>query len=117
MPALYQYGFIPGTLGDDGDCIDIWLISEKEYDVGKKISCRVLGMLEMTEEDQFECENDFKIFCCPPAENIIITENIILDIKTFTLEIFKRFPEITIKFGNFLPAEIAEYLLNSQNSI
>lgn len=106
--ASYQYGFIPGTLGEDGDCIDIWLISETNFEIGSQVSCRILGMLELFEEDEVEKQKDNKIIVCPEDEESILTDTIIEEIKSFTFEIFKKFPEVTITFGEFLPADKAE---------
>lgn len=109
--AKYQYGFIPETIGDDGDCLDIWLISERNHKTGTLMPCRIIGALEMFEEYRGEKESDIKILVCPENEDQELTEEIAAEIKTFTLKIFKKFPEVKVSFGQKLTSEEAEQLL------
>ncbi len=52
MAFPYDFGFIPGTKGEDGDPLDIIIISEIKSFPGCIIDCRVIGALtaEQTEE-------------------------------------------------------------------
>ena len=43
-----NYGFIPQTLGDDGDPVDVCVITPFPLLAGSVIRCRPLGMLLMT---------------------------------------------------------------------
>lgn len=112
--ARYQYGFIPETIGDDGDGIDVWLISDCNFSAGSRQNCRVLGMLEMFEDFGAEHQDDFKVFVCPENEDNEITEGIVSEIKNFTNKIFKKFPEVTVTFGDVLPAAEAEDFIRHQ---
>ena len=62
-PFKYQfnYGFIPDTLSEDGDPIDVVVIMEDELVPGCYINCKLLGFLE-TEDDS---GNDPKLIMCP----------------------------------------------------
>lgn len=55
-----DFGFIPGTLGPDGDPLDILVISDIAGCTGCLIPCRILGVLEaiQTEKDGSEVRND-----------------------------------------------------------
>ena len=101
-PPQY-YGFIPGTVGDDGDCIDFWMITGGEFSSGETVECRVLGLMEMFENT----EHDFKVIGCPIDEDIELTDEIFAEIRDFTLKVFSMFPEVKVKVGNLLPAEKA----------
>ena len=62
-PLYYpgDYGFIPGTLGHDGDPLDaLALVTFPTYP-GTLIESRPIGMLEMIDSG----ENDAKILCVP----------------------------------------------------
>ncbi len=51
--ALYypfNYGFIPGTHAEDGDAMDVLVISTFPVMPGAVIPCRAIGMLEMEDE-------------------------------------------------------------------
>ena len=108
VPAEYQYGFIPGTIGEDGDCIDSWLISDRSFRTGFDVTGRVLGILEMYEEYRGECEKDYKVFACPADESTKITQETVEKIKNYTIQIFRKYPEVSISFGRFLSVEKAE---------
>lgn len=50
MRFPFNYGFIPNTHGEDGDPLDIMLITDKTVYPGTVVSCIVIGMLEMEDE-------------------------------------------------------------------
>ena len=86
--AEYQYGFIPGTIGDDGDC-------------------------------EGEHEEDFKLLVCPEYEccSTTVLKSAVSEIKSFTLEIFKKYPDINVTFGCLLPAEDAERFIEMRENM
>jgi len=45
-----NYGYIPHTLSDDGDPVDVLVMSPVPLISGVVVRCRALGMLEMTDE-------------------------------------------------------------------
>ncbi len=45
-----NYGFIPQTLGDDGDPVDVCVITPFPLLAGSVVRCRPLGMLHMEDE-------------------------------------------------------------------
>ncbi|BEK13972.1 inorganic diphosphatase [Campylobacter lari] len=45
-----NYGFIPNTLADDGDPIDILVLNEYPIQAGAVIPCRLIGVLLMEDE-------------------------------------------------------------------
>lgn len=50
MNYPFNYGFVPNTLGEDGDPIDVMVLSDKTIYPGTVIPCVVIGMLEMEDE-------------------------------------------------------------------
>ena len=62
-PMVYpcNYGFVPSTLGDDGDPLDVLVLSPFPVQPGAVICCRPVGMLEMADE----AGNDEKILAVP----------------------------------------------------
>ncbi|HEY0264503.1 MAG TPA: inorganic diphosphatase [Granulicella sp.] len=54
-----DYGFIPSTLGNDGDPLDALVLVEKPSFPGCVMEVRPIGMLEMTDQGQ----GDEKILC------------------------------------------------------
>ena len=57
----FNYGFIPGTLADDGDPLDVLVISSKAVAAGSVLPACPLGMLEMEDEEGV----DTKIIAVP----------------------------------------------------
>ena len=62
-PMAYPaaYGFIPGTLADDGDPADALVLAPAPMVPGAVIRCRPIGMLQMEDESG----QDEKIICVP----------------------------------------------------
>ena len=62
-PMAYPaaYGFIPGTLADDGDPADALVLAPAAMVPGAVIRCRPIGMLMMEDESG----QDEKIICVP----------------------------------------------------
>jgi len=56
----FDFGFIPGTKGEDGDPLDMIVISELASFPGCAIDCRVIGAIvaEQTERDGKSMRND-----------------------------------------------------------
>ena len=56
-----DYGFIEGTLGEDGDPLDALVILDEPTFPGCLIKCRAIGMFRMTDE----AGGDDKLLCVP----------------------------------------------------
>lgn len=50
MNYPFNYGFVPGTLGEDGDPVDVMVLCEQKIMPGAVIPSQVIGMLEMEDE-------------------------------------------------------------------
>jgi inorganic pyrophosphatase len=57
----YAYGYFPETLGNDGDELDILLITNLIYKTNESIECKIIGGLIMEDEKGM----DEKIFVIP----------------------------------------------------
>ncbi|MDP3982877.1 MAG: inorganic diphosphatase [bacterium] len=57
----FNYGFIPNTKGEDGDALDVLVLSSKKVAPGVVIPSRPVGMLEMEDEEGI----DTKILAVP----------------------------------------------------
>jgi len=56
----FDFGFIPGTKGEDGDPLDVLVIMDEPAYPGCVIECRIIGALKakQTERDKKKEEND-----------------------------------------------------------
>jgi inorganic pyrophosphatase len=62
-PMFYpaNYGYIPETLADDGDAVDVLVVTPYPVAPGSVIRCRPVGVLEMTDE----AGTDAKVIAVP----------------------------------------------------
>ena len=108
-----NYGFIPQTHGEDGDPLDVLLISTYPVSPGVVIPSRVVGMLEMGDEEGI----DTKIIAVPTkkvdpfyqhVENI---DDLDETLKKKIQHYFNRYKELEpgkwVKTKNFLAKEKA----------
>lgn len=59
-----NYGFIPGTLDEDGDELDTLIISPEAIPLGVVLEAKILGVLNFEDDG----EKDHKIICVPADE-------------------------------------------------
>lgn len=52
MVFPFDFGFIPGTKGEDGDPLDVLVISEFESFPGIMIDCRIIGCIKAKQIDK-----------------------------------------------------------------
>ena len=109
----FNYGFIPSTLAEDGDPVDVLVISEWLASPGSVIRAKVIGMLEMEDESGI----DTKIIAIPHPKIDPTYEKIenINDLPPATLQkikhFFEHYKELEkgkwVKIKNYLPKEEA----------
>ncbi|MFT4060319.1 MAG: inorganic diphosphatase [Legionella sp.] len=73
-PMFYpaNYGYIPNTLSEDGDPVDVLVITPVPLINGSVIPCRIVGMLKMTDESGI----DAKLLAVPTNKLTKIYESI-----------------------------------------
>jgi len=86
-----NYGFVPHTLSDDGDPIDVLIASTRPILPGAVINCRPIGVLKMSDEGG----EDEKIIAVPSSK---LTKNYLKvlelsDLPDILLEQIKHFFE------------------------
>ena len=50
----YDFGFLPSTLGDDGDPLDILVLADEAMPPGTVAPCRLVGVIEAEQQDEGE---------------------------------------------------------------
>jgi inorganic pyrophosphatase len=56
-----NYGFVPNTLSNDGDPVDVLVMTPYPIQAGSMVRCRAVGVLQMTDESG----EDYKILALP----------------------------------------------------
>ena len=90
--AMYypcNYGYIPQTLSEDGDPVDVLVITPFKLISGAVIRCRPIGMLDMTDESG----RDTKLLAVPidKLSNLYSKVHSYEDISSHTLETITHF--------------------------
>ncbi|RRJ83549.1 inorganic diphosphatase [Aestuariirhabdus litorea] len=85
-PMFYpaNYGYIPNTLADDGDPLDVLVVTPYPVAVGSVIRCRPVGVLNMSDESG----EDAKLIAVPHDKLTTLYK----DIKEYT-----DLPELLLK--------------------
>lgn len=115
----YDFGMIPGTKGEDGDPLDVIVVSESGTFPGCLVDCRLIGALqaEQTERDGKTVRND-RLIAVPAVSQLFsdtrslneLPEAILNQLEAF----FKNYNEQAgkvFKVTNRLEAEGAAALL------
>ncbi len=82
-----EYGFIPDTLGGDGDPLDALVLTAYPTFPGCLIESKILGMCIMTDEKG----EDAKLICVPDYDPAWKNANDISDVPAATLDRIKHF--------------------------
>ncbi|HEC1727703.1 TPA: inorganic diphosphatase [Campylobacter lari] len=116
-----NYGFIPNTLADDGDPIDVLVLNEYPIQAGAVIPCRLIGVLLMEDESGM----DEKLLAVPVSKIDPRYDNIksLDDLPKASLDKIKNFfetykmlePNKWVKVKEFAGIEKAGEIL--ENSI
>lgn len=82
-----NYGFVPQTLWDDGDPLDVLVLNEEELVPGCLIKCRAIGVLDMIDGG----EGDAKVLAVPVKDPRLADVKDIGDVSAHILEEIREF--------------------------
>ncbi|EAR08949.1 inorganic diphosphatase [Reinekea blandensis] len=92
-PMFYpaNYGYIPNTLADDGDAVDVLVVTPYPVVPGSVIRARPVGVLEMTDE----AGSDAKVIAVPHDKLTTLYKDVkeATDLPALLLEQIKHFFE------------------------
>ena len=112
-----NYGFIPNTLAEDGDPVDILVLTNYPIQAGSLIKCKLIGVLNMEDE----AGNDEKLIAVPTSkiDPSFSNVNSLKDIAEADLNKIKNFfetykmlePNKWVKVKSFEDKKSAEKIL------
>jgi inorganic pyrophosphatase len=99
----YDYGFVPQTLWEDGDALDVIVLTTYPLDVGILVSVRPVAVIEMIDTG----ESDFKVIGVPVDDKRWEDVQDLADINKHSLKEFQHFLETYKQLkGKPAPVEI-----------
>ena len=113
----YDYGFVENTLSLDGDPLDALVMLDEATFPGCVVSCRVIGMLRMSDE----AGGDDKLLCVAAGDIRKDYLTNISDLPSFELEEIKHFfqvykslePNKAVHGGDWVDYKAAEDEINA----
>src|SRR3954470_2431525 len=90
MVFPFNFGFFPGTVGDDGDPLDVLVVNEQTLFPGCLVEVRLLGVIEAEQTEKGKSERNDRVIAAAANRKLPShLENMELDNKTcFELEHF-----------------------------
>lgn len=85
-----NYGFIPLTLSEDGDPLDVLVLCQEELDILTIVDCYPIGVLKMIDDN----ETDEKIIAIPCTDPSLNMYNDISELPKHNFEEIKHFFEV-----------------------
>jgi len=67
MVFPFDFGFLPGTKGEDGDPLDAMLLSEFKTFPGCRVECRLIGMLKAKQSEENKTIRNDRYFFVPES--------------------------------------------------
>jgi inorganic pyrophosphatase len=114
-----DYGFVPQTIAEDGDNLDILIISNKPTLPGCVIEARIMGMLEMSDDKGI----DNKIIAVsaqdPDLKNVKTLEGLDPNILQKILGFFDKYKELenkSVEIGDWKSKEEAIELIEKAHN-
>jgi inorganic pyrophosphatase len=99
MVFPFDFGFIPGTRGDDGDPLDVLLLSEFIAFPGCLIDCRIIGCIVVEQQKADRMIRNDRFLGIPEQSRVFQEVNTISDIPDQVIIEIEQF------FVNYLKAE------------
>ena len=99
MAFPYDFGFVPSTLADDGDPIDVLVLMDEPAFPGCLLKCRIVGIIEGEQGDKKSTERNDRIVAIENANHSFADVRHVNDLgKDFVRELedfFVNYHELT----------------------
>jgi len=121
MMFPYDFGFIPGTKGEDGDPLDIIIISEFHSFPGCMMDCRLIGALKAVQTEKKKKIRNDRFIAIPVQSTTFkkietandLSHNTVKELEQFFIN-YNKAEGKTFKPLNMLSAKEAIKLLKKQ---
>lgn len=87
----FNFGFIPSTLAEDGDPLDVLILTDAELPCGLVLTIRLLGVIEAEETEQGRTRHNDRLVAVPSGDPAANSLHAIEDVPAELLDQFERF--------------------------
>ena len=87
----FDFGFIPGTRGEDGDALDVLILGEEPTFVGCLVTVRLLGIIEAKQTEKRKTIRNDRLIVTPETEKIRPTARSLADVPKRVLTQIEHF--------------------------
>jgi inorganic pyrophosphatase len=91
MSFPVDFGFVPSTLCDDGDPLDVMVLSEEPSPVGALLRVRLLGVLKAEETEDGRVERNDRLLATPLKSHLYASAQNLNDLEPAFLENVSQF--------------------------
>jgi len=91
MAFPLDYGFVPGTVAEDGDALDVLVLVEEPPPVGGLLATRLIGLLEAQQTQQGETYRNDRVLAVAKESRDYRDVNTIEDLPEGVLERVEEF--------------------------
>ena len=87
----FDFGFIPGTQGGDGDPLDIIIISEFKSFPGCAMECRIIGAITAEQTEKGKTVRNDRFFAIPEASQFFAGVKSMADLSKDMVDELEKF--------------------------
>jgi inorganic pyrophosphatase len=87
----YDFGFVPGTLGEDGDPLDMLVLMDEPAITGSLVVARLIGVIEAEQTEAGKTERNDRIIAVSAISHIYNEVNAISDLSENILNEIEHF--------------------------
>lgn len=91
MSFPVDFGFVPSTLADDGDPLDVMVLSDEPCPVGALVEVRLIGVLEAEEAEDGRVERNDRLLAIPLKSHLYASAKNLDDLEPAFLENVSQF--------------------------
>jgi len=109
-----NYGFIPRTLCEDGDALDVFVVTAETLMPMSLVKCKPVGLIRMIDSG----EKDEKIIAVPTDDpNNDVPKNIVNEIYTFFKYYKSHKPELVIELAPYEGKDAAMKMIEEAKTL
>ena len=91
MSFPLDFGFVPSTLCDDGDPLDVMVLGDEPSPVGALVRVRLIGVLEAEEKENDRVERNDRLFAIPLHSHLYASAQNLEDLEPAFLKNISQF--------------------------